>query len=150
MNETSELSSSLKITETTLENDRYLVTLNARTGDVRQIKDKKLDKLLLRMPIQMLLFDDRSDSFPAWEIVYETLNNTPSYVDENVKIEIVENGPLRVSLKICRTKAGSEFVQYIRLTDSEVSDRIDFVNEVNWKSRGKLLKVAFPLQCENS
>lgn len=136
LNETSELSSSLKITETTLENDRYLVTLNARTGDVRQIKDKKLDKLLLRMPIQMLLFDDRSDSFPAWEIVYETLNNTPSYVDENVKIEIVENGPLRVSLKICRTKAGSEFVQYIRLTDSEVSDRIDFVNEVNWKSRG--------------
>lgn len=92
LNETSELSSSLKITETTLENDRYLVTLNARTGDVRQIKDKKLDKLLLRMPIQMLLFDDRSDSFPAWEIVYETLNNTPSYVDENVKIEIVENG----------------------------------------------------------
>ena len=150
LNETSELSSSLKITETTLENDRYLVTLNARTGDVRQIKDKKLDKLLLRMPIQMLLFDDRSDSFPAWEIVYETLNNTPSYVDENVKIEIVENGPLRVSLKICRTKAGSEFVQYIRLTDSEVSDRIDFVNEVNWKSRGKLLKVAFPLQSANS
>ena len=98
----------------------------------------------------MLLFDDRSDSFPAWEIVYETLNNTPSYVDENVKIEIVENGPLRVSLKICRTKAGSEFVQYIRLTDSEVSDRIDFVNEVNWKSRGKLLKVAFPLQSANS
>lgn len=108
LNETSELSSSLKITETTLENDRYLVTLNARTGDVRQIKDKKLDKLLLRMPIQMLLFDDRSDSFPAWEIVYETLNNTPSYVDENVKIEIVENGPLRVSLKICRTKGLSE------------------------------------------
>ncbi|MCS3283306.1 hypothetical protein NXV73_13385 [Bacteroides salyersiae] len=32
LNETSELSSSLKITETTLENDRYLVTLNARTG----------------------------------------------------------------------------------------------------------------------
>lgn len=57
---------------------------------------------------------------------------------------------MRVSLKICRTKAGSEFVQYIRLTDSEVSDRIDFVNEVNWKSRGKLLKVAFPLQSANS
>ena len=150
LNETSELSSSLAVTESTLENDRYLVTLNTRTGDVRQIKDKKLDKLLLRTPIQMLLLDDRSETFPSWEISYSTLKNAPSYVNENVKVTIEENGPLRVSLKVFRTKGESEFVQYIRLTDSEVNDRVDFVNEVNWQSRGKLLKVAFPVQCTNS
>lgn len=149
LNESSGLASSLKVTETTLENDRYLVTLHSRTGDVRQIRDKKLDKNLLRTPIQMLMLDNRSESFPAWEILYETLKKTPSYVDENVKVTIAENGPLRVSLKVSRTKNGSEFVQYIRLTDSRISDRIDFVNEVDWQSRGKLLKVAFPLQCIN-
>lgn len=149
LNEASGLSSSLKVTENTLENDRYLITLNPRTGDVRQIRDKKLDKNLLRGSIQMLMLEDRSESFPAWEIMYETLKKKPSYVDENVEVSIAENGPLRISLKVSRTKNGSEFVQYIRLTDSGISDRIDFVNEVNWQSRGQLLKVAFPLQCSN-
>ncbi|MFR8835302.1 glycoside hydrolase family 38 C-terminal domain-containing protein [Bacteroides nordii] len=149
LNETSELTSTLNITNNTLENDRFVVTLNPQTGDVRQIKDKKSGEYLLSSAIRMLMFSDRSDVFPAWEIEYGTLNEVASSVDENVKVTIAEEGPLRVSLKVFRTKNGSEFVQYIRLADSGVNDRIDFVNEVNWQSRGQLLKVAFPLRKGN-
>lgn len=41
LNETSELTSTLNVTNNTLENDRFVVTLNPQTGDVRQIRDKK-------------------------------------------------------------------------------------------------------------
>lgn len=150
LDEQSTLTSALTVTETMLENERFTVTLNAQSGDVKQIRDNKYNKDLLRGAIRMYMFSDRSTTFPAWEIPYSTLNSAASTVDENVKVTIAERGPLRVSLKVSRTKNGSEFTQYIRLTDIEVSDRIDFVNEVDWQSRGQLLKVAFPLENESA
>lgn len=150
LNETSTIESSLSVTEEQLENDLFKITLN-QSGDVSQIYDKKQGQNLLLSPIRMALFSDKSEAFPAWEIRYEDVNTSPmGYVDENVKISIAEEGPLRVSLKVFRTKNGSEYVQYIRLTHSDISERIDFVNEVNWQSRGTLLKAVFPLRAMNT
>ncbi|WP_455584196.1 glycoside hydrolase family 38 N-terminal domain-containing protein [Bacteroides sp.] len=150
LNEKSELASSLSIKENTIENDRFTVTLNPRTGDVRQIWDKEANAYLLQSEIRMLMFDDPSYTFPSWEIEYSTVSGTGTPVDENVEVTIAESGPLRASLRVSRTKNGSEFVQYIRLAETGVCNRVDFVNEVNWLSRGKLLKVAFPLRFSNS
>ena len=139
----------LSITKDLLENESYQVGINS-LGDVASIYDKKTNKELLQSPLRLALLNDRSESWPAWEIMWNDVSVTRMpYVDENVDVSIVENGPLRISLKVSRSKNGSDFIQYIRLTNSNISDRIDFVNEVNWKSRGTLLKAVFPLRAAN-
>ncbi|MDR0505295.1 MAG: discoidin domain-containing protein [Dysgonamonadaceae bacterium] len=149
LNETVNFESSLSVTRNLLENESYQVGINSR-GDVASIYDKKNGKELLAGPLRLAIFNDRSESWPAWEIMWNDVNTEPAaYVDENVDVSIAENGPLRVSLKISRRKNGSEFVQFIRLTGFGISDRIDFVNEVNWQSRGSLLKAVFPLRTAN-
>ena len=137
----------LVTTSNTIENSEYKITVNAN-GDVSSIIDKKQsDRELLSAPIRLLmLFNDPNSDHLSWEIAYTTLTGTPrEYVDENVVISIAEQGPLRSALKIARKKAGSEFVQYVRLSSAGPSARIDFVNEVDWRTKERLLKTDFPL-----
>lgn len=150
LNEASSLESSLSVNTQKIENEIYTVTLNA-SGDVSSIYDKELGIELLMSPMRLAMFNDRSETFPSWEVQWSDVSTGPStYVDENVAVSVVENGPLRVSLKVMRTKKGSEFVQYIRLTPSRISERIDFVNEIDWQTRGTLLKAIFPLKASNA
>ena len=142
----------LSVTPTSMENDRYLVTLNDN-GDVSSIKDKQnSNRELLRQPIRLALLYDESLSWPSWEIHGDQLQRAPrEYVDkEGLEVNIAENGPLRVALKVKRTKAGSTFVQTIRLAAAGASSRIDFVNEIDWQTRERLLKAIFPLTVSNA
>ena len=149
LNEAGTIPSSLSISQSQLENESYRVELNNK-GDVASIYDKKNERELLSEPIRLAMFNNRSEGFPSWEIAWNTVNSDPvAYVDENVDVSVVENGPLRISLKVSRSKKGSEFVQYIRLMPSSISEKIDFVNEVDWQSRGTLLKAVFPLKATN-
>jgi len=146
-NASNNIPSTLAVTNNTIENDEYGITVNAN-GDVSSIIDKKQgNKELLSSPIRLLmLYDNPGSDHAAWEIAYSTLTATPmEYVDENVVISIAEQGPLRSALKITREKAGSKFVQYIRMSSGGSSARIDFVNEVDWRTKERLLKVDFPL-----
>ena len=153
LNETSTatVTSSLSVTTNTLENDAYKITINT-SGDVSSILDKKQsNKELLKSPIRLAMLYDESTAWPSWEIQYNTLQSSPrEYADENVKVSIAENGSLRAALKITRTKAGSEFVQYVRLVSQGSVDRIDFTNEVNWQTKERLLKAEFPLNVSNT
>ncbi|MCW3787954.1 glycoside hydrolase family 38 C-terminal domain-containing protein [Plebeiibacterium sediminum] len=140
---------SLIVTENSLENDVFKLTLDAN-GDVSSIYDKVQAKELLSAPIRLSLQSDVSTTWPAWEITSETVFSDPySYVDEGVNVSIEEDGPLRIALKVVRTKEESEYVQYIRLSSQTSTDRVDFVNEVNWKTTGTLLKAEFPLVAQN-
>ena len=55
-----------------------------------------------------------------------------------------------INIKIKRIKSGSTFTQYISLTNSGSKKRIDFNNEVDWKTQSTLLKAMFPLSVSNS
>lgn len=140
------LPSTLKITQNTIENDQYLVKINPN-GDVYSITDKQQsNKELLSSPIRLTLQRNSPGYWASWEISWNDIAGFPrAYVDENVNISIEENGPLRASLRVSRTKNGSEFVQFIRVTNGVNDSRIDFVNEVEWQTRETLLKVIFPL-----
>ncbi|MFV0468088.1 MAG: glycoside hydrolase family 38 C-terminal domain-containing protein [Dysgonomonas sp.] len=150
LNEASSLGSDLSISGQTIENNNYKIEIDTN-GDVSSVLDKGMGISLLSSPIRLAMLNDVSTEYPSWEIMWDDVNAAPkAYVDENVSISIEENGPLRVSLKISRTKNGSKFVQYVRLMPAGVSGRIDFVNEVDWRSRGTLLKAEFPLRATNS
>jgi alpha-mannosidase len=143
--------SSLKVSERTLENAIYKLTLNDN-GDITSILDKRYGKELVRdgKTIRLaLITPNESFSWPAWEIMKNAIDRTPENISGNVRISIVEKGPLRASLCVEKTHGESVFRQYIRLTDGGQDDRIDFVNEIDWQSASALLKAEFPLNVAN-
>ncbi|MDX9918787.1 MAG: glycoside hydrolase family 38 C-terminal domain-containing protein [Paludibacter sp.] len=149
-NASSKVETSLSTTFNTIENGEYLLKLN-KNGDVYSILDKKQgNKELLKDPIRLSMQSDQPGYWWSWEISWGDNERAPfAYVDESVELTLVEDGPLRSTMKITRSKNGSDFVQFIRMTSGVNEDRIDFVNEVDWQSQGTLLKVIFPLSASN-
>jgi alpha-mannosidase len=143
----SKSASLLTISNRAMENSRYKVALNDN-GDVSSIFDKVVNKELLTSPIQYQLLFNKPKAWPAWEIWYEDIMAKPqAYLGGPAEIKIVENGPARVAWEITRKTEKSVFKTTIRLAAN--SDRIEYVNDIDWYERETLLKVAFPLACTN-
>ncbi len=150
--QTSETPSTIKnnlvVTDHSLENRRYKVTID-KNGDISSIIDKIAKKELLNKPCQLELFNDTSYYWPAWEIQYSTLSHSRGYVKGIKEIKVEESGPARISVKIVREADGSLFTQYVRLSDGDSGNRVDIDNVVDWKSLGTLLKATFPVNFAN-
>jgi alpha-mannosidase len=139
----------LKVTESSLENGRYIVKLD-QTGDVSSVFDKKLDKELLSAPIRLAIKTDIPYDWPAWNMDWEDQQKPPrTYVSSPAKVRIVENGPARVALEVERETEGSTFVQTIRLSAGDAGNRVEFGQVMDWKIKASNLKVTFPLAASN-
>ncbi|MCR9134619.1 MAG: glycosyl hydrolase-related protein [Alphaproteobacteria bacterium] len=126
-----------------MENPALRITID-QDGQLQSVFDKAEQRQILDGEApgnQLLAFEDRPICWDAWDI-------DPSYEDrcENlsgtVTREIVETGPLRVSVRITKAWRNSIIRQEIRL--SAHSNRIDFVTDVDWHETHTLLKAAFP------
>lgn len=144
--------SALKATANTIENSIYKLTLNAN-GDIASIIDKRYhNRELVKngKSVRLALFTpNESFAWPSWEIFKATIDRTPVGIVDDVKITIVENGPVRAALCVERKYEKSTFRQYIRLTEGGQDDRIDLVNEIDWQTTNALLKAEFPLDIDN-
>jgi alpha-mannosidase len=148
-NEASAQKSQLAISNRSLENARYKVSID-ENGDISGVSDKRYKKQLLSAPMRLEFLDDPSVDWPQWEVQYKSVMAAPrDYVKGIKSISIEENGPVRVSLKIVRETEGSSFTQYVRLSNGEAGNRVDVVNDVDWKSKNTLLKASFPLAVSN-
>src|SRR6185436_2099552 len=58
----------LRVTPTSLENERYAVTVDAN-GDIASIVDRQAKRELLKSPIRLEMRDDPSPDKPAWRIL---------------------------------------------------------------------------------
>ncbi len=141
------LHTGLTVTPIGLESGRYRVTVN-EAGDISGVYDKDAQAELLSAPSQMQHFHDYSPNWPAWEILWETVSNPPQgVVADSPRIRVIEHGPVRVALEVTRTLGDSTFVQHIRLTPG--GDWVEVHNEVDWRTPGTLVKVAFPMTARN-
>ena len=141
--------SPLKVTESTLENSRYRLTLN-RNGDPASLFDKALAKELLFAPARLEIKTDNPAHWPAWNMDWEDQSRSPrAYVQGPARFRIVENGPARVALEVSREAEGSRFVQTICLADGEAGNRIEFRNLIDWMTKEAHLKAVFPLTASN-
>jgi alpha-mannosidase len=138
--------SSLSITASSLANARYTVKIDAN-GDVSSILDRQAGVELLKSPIRLQLLKDDSTRWPAWEILWESVNAAPRATFGNPQVRLVESGPVRVTLEITRKAGASTLTQRVSL--AEGGTRVEFDNDVDWKSPGLLLKAAFPLAATN-
>ena len=68
--ESSNSRSTLKVTNSSLENARYRVRLD-QAGDVSSIYDKTLNKELLSSPIRLAISTDTPKIYPAWNMEFE-------------------------------------------------------------------------------
>ncbi|WP_462317175.1 alpha-mannosidase [Marinilabilia sp.] len=138
-------STGLFVNDEYLENSHYKVNID-NNGDISSIYDKKLKKELLEKPVQLEFIEDFPETKPAWRIYYKDLSKPPRSVATNpISLKIVENGPVRVAIEVVRENEGSLIKQRIRLYSGKDASRVEVNNQVDWKSRGTLLKAAFHL-----
>jgi alpha-mannosidase len=141
--------SALKVNDSSLENARYRVKLDAH-GDVSSIFDKLLRRELLSAPSRLAFQTERPHDWPAWNMDWADQQKPPrAYVGGAAKVRIVENGAARVALEVERETEGSKFVQAIRLSAGDAGNRIEFGNIIDWNSREAALKAVFPLTAAN-
>jgi alpha-mannosidase len=138
----------LRVAKNGLENERWKVALNT-AGDVASIIDKAAgDRELLRSPHQLQFQYHKPREFPAWNMDWDDQRKAPmAVVDGEVKVRIIERGPVRVALEVTRQARDSIFVQTIRL--SAGGERIEFANRIDWQSKECALKASFPLTVSN-
>ncbi len=139
----------LQVSESSLENQYYRVTLNA-DGDISSIFDKSTGKELLSAPARLAISYDNPEHWPAWNMDWDQEQAAPkAYVGGPAKIRVVEKGPARVGVEITREQDGSKFVQTIRLSAGDQGKRVEVANVIDWNTRESNLKATFPLAASN-
>jgi alpha-mannosidase len=144
----------LSVTRTSLENEFFRVTIDADSGWVKSILDKRNGKeLLTGYGGEVQLLEDRPRAWDAWNIGLTGVK----YQTKLRSIEVAESGPVRAAIRIVRDylKPGvrkdpptpeypsSFFTQEIMLHRG--LDRIDFKTDADWWEEKTMVKVAFPV-----
>jgi alpha-mannosidase len=140
----------LKVTESSLENARYRITID-KHGDVSGIFDNQLNRELLSAPIRLAISTDNPRQWPAWNMDFEDEQRAPrTFVSGDAKVRVVEAGGVRVAVEVERETEGSKFVQTIRLSTGDAGNRVEFSNVIDWQTKEANLKATFPLAAANN
>jgi alpha-mannosidase len=139
----------LRITESSLENEYYRVTLNEE-GDAAGIWDKKAGREILSRPARLAFTREKPARWPAWNMDWADRRHEPvDYVAGPVKVSVVEDGPVRVAVKVERSARNSLFTQIVRLSRGTSGRRVEFKTDIDWQSTECALKASFPLTVSN-
>lgn len=141
--------SSLSVTDHTLENAYYKVTLG-NNGDITSIYDKRADKELLSAPSRLAFLHEEPTQWPSWNMDWNDRKNPPiGYMDQSATLRIAEQGPVRVAIEVKRKGMNSSITQEISLAAGEAGKHVEISNVVDWQSSGVSLKATFPLTVSN-
>jgi alpha-mannosidase len=146
----------LTVTERSLENEHYRVTLND-AGDIVGVFDKLAKRELLSAPARLAFQTEFPAAdpnfrmqFSAWNMDWKDRTNPPrGYLAGAAKFRIAERGPVRVAVEVKRESENSIFTQTIRLAAGGAGERVEIANDVDWQSKTCSLKADFPLTVSN-
>ncbi|MEW5902621.1 MAG: glycoside hydrolase family 38 C-terminal domain-containing protein, partial [Acidobacteriota bacterium] len=130
-----------------LQNEFFRVTLNPQTGWIKSLFDKKNSREVLAGEGNILqAIVDEPESMSAWELgLKETIGN----VGENgAAIDVLEQGPVRATVRIKSVFRNSFFVQDIILYHQV--PRMDCLVKIDWQERNLMIKAAFPAAVKNT
>ncbi|MEU6391123.1 glycoside hydrolase family 38 C-terminal domain-containing protein [Streptomyces sp. NPDC046939] len=88
------------------------------------------------------LHPDHPTQYDAWDLDAHYRHTRTDLTDAE-SVELVEDGPLRVSVRVTRTFGKSRVTQEYRLAAG--SRRLEVVTDIDWQESEKVLKAAFPL-----
>ncbi len=136
--------SMLSVSEYSLENAFVRVELSDK-GQFCSIYDKKHHRQLLKYGKQgnvLMTYEDRPHNWDAWDINNYYTEKSWEITDVQ-EIAVMEKGPVRASIRVCRRYLDSTIVQYISLGADSPEIRIQ--NEIDWMEKKLLLKALFPV-----
>ncbi len=142
---TSAAKSDLQVRGLTLENSLLRMTVDAKTGCITSLYDKKshFESIAANgCGNELIAFKDTPKDYDAWNIDSD-FEDQFTKLDMVDSVKLVEEGPLRATVRVVRTWQGSKFVQDISMYANR--DRVDVHNEIDWHANHILLKAAFPL-----
>ena len=141
--------STMSATTQTIENSYFKVTIDAN-GDIASIFDKKALKEVLSKPASLQFQQERPAQWPAWNMDWNNRKNPPfDFMNKEVTVKVVEQGPVRVALEVTKKGQNSEITQIISLAAGEAGKRIEVSNKIDWQSKEVSLKAAFPTTVTN-
>ncbi|WP_228383037.1 alpha-mannosidase [Synechococcus elongatus] len=124
-----------------LANDWLQATIDPRTGNLQQLRDRQGRELLDGQGNQFQRFQDQGQYWDAWNIdpAYE---QHPLEAPELQSLTWLEQGPLRWRLRRVLRCDRSTITQDYVLTTSDPWLKLE--TTIDWQQRHELLKVAFP------
>lgn len=141
--------SELSVSEQTLENKFFKVKINS-DGDISSIYDKKAAREVLSKPATLDFQYESPAQWPAWNMDWKDRKNPPiDFMNKDVKLKIVEQGPVRVAIEITKSGQNSEISQIVSLAAGEPGKVVMVTNKIDWQSKGVSLKAAFPTTVVN-
>ncbi len=141
-----EFPSDLKASGLTLENAALRIKVDAATGCITSLFDKKAAFETIAAGgcgNELQAFKDTPKEYDAWNVDPGTLDAPPTLLHGVDEVKLVESGPLRATIRVARTWQGSKFVQDITLYTG--ADHAVVANDIDWHEKHVLLKAAFPL-----
>lgn len=139
------VASTLKVSGLTMENEFILVEVDAKTGCISRLVNKKDGRNILRPGgVGNLLetFVDKPKEYDAWNIGWP-YEQTKKELLEAQEVKLVENTPVRAVVRVKKGFQNSSFVQDICVYP-EIA-RADVHMHADWHEQHIMLKVAFPL-----
>lgn len=135
--------SDIRVTETTLENSKIKIELDAMTGDIKSFYDKENSKYIINSPCRALLIDDTDCD--TWAHGKKMLGKTVGMFDTPT-FSVTENGPVRGKIRV-KTRYNNSVLQrdYSILSDS-IEVKVD--TKIDFHEKNKVVKFAFPLKDE--
>ncbi len=130
---------------TTLENSFLKITIDPNSGCISSLYDKESKFETLAAGAcgnELLAFRDTPKEYDAWNIDADFEKNVTS-LDKAASVKLIEQGPVRATIRITRNWQNSKFVQDISLYTQ--LKRVDITNDIDWHEAHVLLKAAFPL-----
>ena len=138
----------LKSNKYKLENKYLNIKLN-NAGEIISIYDKEKDIEYIeknKSANQLILYDDKSTYFDAWDISIS--EEDKRIINNKEEINIKNRGQYFHTIVIKRNFYRSFIIQKIRLYENK--RKIDFITEIDWQERQKLLKTTFPINIKNA
>ncbi|NOY82204.1 MAG: alpha-mannosidase [Kiritimatiellaeota bacterium] len=127
-----------------LENQFFRIELD-KEGAIIRLLDKRNGREVLSDGARAndwQLFQDGPEREAAWN-VHDTFDRKRYRFEGAARIEVVETGPVRATVRVSRKYRKTRITCDIRIYRQ--TPRIDFSAVVDWRERQTMLKVAFPV-----
>ena len=129
----------LEVGDSFIESNLYRIELDPYSGDITRIVERRSGRDLLSSPAGAVVMRDESDT---WSHGLASFNDVIGRFGD-AKIEIVESGPVRATLRVESRFGQSTLWQDISLYAEQPT--VEFRVTIDWHEKHRMLKFEFPL-----
>ncbi len=132
-------------TANSIENSLVKLVFDPHSGCVTSWVDKTTGRELTRGGFARGVIVDDSDSDTWAHMIFEFARDVGEFSD--ARLELVEEGPLRMTMKVTTSYNRSVMSQYFSLTRG--SNHVDVSVRLNFQEHYRMLKLSFPMNVED-